>query len=324
MTERLDRFMARANAAYYATRDPFADFTTAPEISQIFGELLGLWAALVWQMLGSPREIVFAEAGPGRGHLMRDALRAAGRAMPEFVEAASVHLIETSPRLVAILEERLPMATIHDNAATLPAGPAILLANEFLDALPIRQFVRRGGRWHERYVAGGQFVELPCETDLPDEPEGTVRECSDAAEDFVAALARRIRDYRGAALLVDYGHAGDAPGDTLQAIAGGRPADPLQAAGRADLTGHVNFARIGAVARGMGAGVHGPVAQGAFLAAMGIHERTAQLGRNAPVDDACNLLAATRRLTAPEAMGELFKVIALSSNDLESVPGIAA
>lgn len=325
MTERLDCFMARANAAYYATRDPFADFTTAPEISQVFGELLGLWTAIVWRMLGSPSPIVLAEAGPGRGHLMHDALRAADRAMPAFTAAASVHLIETSPLLADQLRERLPMAQIHADLADLPNGPLILLANEFLDALPIRQFVRHNGAWLERHVEDGSFIDLPTTaTGLPDDPDGTIRERGEAAETFVTAVARRIADQGGAALLVDYGHASDHVGDTLQAITDGAPADPLAAPGRSDLTAHVDFGRLVQVACRAGAKARGPVAQGAFLAALGIHERTAQLGRQATPEEAFRLLAATRRLTAPEAMGSLFRALAIGPAGLDPFPGFSA
>ena len=142
--ERLDRFMARANAAYYATHDPYRDFTTSPEISQVFGEILGLWAAVVWEQLGRPDPVLLVEAGPGRGTLIADALRAIGRVAPAFQAALRLHLIETSPRLRALQAELLPGATWHDGLDTLPNLPVLLLANEFLDALPIRQFVRRG------------------------------------------------------------------------------------------------------------------------------------------------------------------------------------
>jgi len=160
MKERLDAFMARANAAYYATHDPFRDFTTAPEITQVFGEILGLWAAVVWQDLGAPDPVLLVEAGPGRGTLMADALRAIRRAVPAFHAALRLHLIESSPRLRAVQGAALPDAVWHDDLATLPQGPLILLGNEFLDALPIRQFVRRGGAWAERFVEAGRFVEV--------------------------------------------------------------------------------------------------------------------------------------------------------------------
>src|SRR5690348_9437296 len=149
--ERLDRFMARANAAYYATHDPFADFTTAPEISQVFGEIIGLWAAITWQALGSPDPVLLVEAGPGRGTLMADALRAVRKMAPGFAGALRVHLIETSPRLRAAQAARVPAATWHDSLAAVPAAPMILVANEFLDALPIRQFIRRRDGWNERF-----------------------------------------------------------------------------------------------------------------------------------------------------------------------------
>jgi SAM-dependent MidA family methyltransferase len=165
--ERLDAFMARGNGAYYATHDPFADFTTAPEISQAFGEILGLWAAVVWQGLGAPDPVLLVEAGPGRGTLMADALRAIGRAAPAFRVALRLHLIETSPRLRAAQATVLPDAVWHDRLETVPRAPLILLANEFLDALPIRQFVRRGTVWMERFVADGQFVEVALPTPPP-------------------------------------------------------------------------------------------------------------------------------------------------------------
>src|SRR5262249_5118953 len=153
------RFMARANAAYYATHDPYRDFTTSPEISQVFGEVLGLWAAVVWQQIGQPNPVLLVEAGPGRGTLMADALPAVCRVAPAFGAALGLHLIETSPRWRALQAERVPEATWHDGVQTVQDGPLLLLANEFLDALPIRQFVRRDGRWMERFVAEGAFIE---------------------------------------------------------------------------------------------------------------------------------------------------------------------
>jgi SAM-dependent MidA family methyltransferase len=158
--ERLDRFMARANAAYYATRDPFRDFTTSPEISQVFGEILGLWAAVTWELIGRPNPVLLVECGPGRGTLMADALRAVVQVAPAFGAAVRLHLVETSPRLRALQAERLPGAVWHDRLEAVPAGPMLLVANEFLDALPIRQFVQREAGWMERYVEDGRFVEV--------------------------------------------------------------------------------------------------------------------------------------------------------------------
>lgn len=325
MTERLDRFMAQANAVYYANRDPFADFVTSPEISQVFGEILGLWGAVVWQAMGSPSPVVLAEAGPGRGHLMRDALRAAGRALPGFVEAVSLHFIETSPRLREMLAGRFPHAAFHEGLDSLPAGPLLLLANEFLDALPIRQFVRRNGDWVERYVSDGVFLESAvADRDLPNDADNSVREVGEAAAAFVSELASRIAAQGGAALFIDYGPAESGPGDSLQAIMHGRPANPLGAAGESDLTAHVDFATLARHGRAGGCRSFGPIPQGAFLSALGIHERTAALGRNAAPEDAARLLAATRRLTAPEAMGSLFKAWAMAHPSLDMLPGFPA
>src|SRR5208282_3083933 len=188
--ERLDAFMARANAAYYATHDPFADFTTAPEISQVFGEIVGLWAAVTWQGLGAPDPVLLTEAGPGRGTLMADALRAIERVVPAFRAALRRHLIETSPRLRAVQANVLPDATWHDGLDTIPQAPLILLGNEFLDALPIRQFVRRGSAWMERFVEDGRFVEVPPSTPPP--LEGLGREADQGGGEGLAANMQRF------------------------------------------------------------------------------------------------------------------------------------
>ena len=330
--ERLDRFMARANAAYYAARDPFADFTTAPEISQAFGEVLGTWAAVTWDQMGRPAPVTLAEAGPGRGTLMRDALRAIASTMPAFRDALSLHLIETSPRLRAAQARLLPGAAWHDGLASLPESPLILLANEFLDALPVRQFVWRGRGWTERFVSGRRFVEVSCDAGnalLPperaergsEEPEGLVFEVREAALDFAAALGRRVAARPGAALLIDYGPAESTLGDSLQAIRGGRPADPLDDPGSADLTAHVDFAALARVARDAGAAVHGPVPQGPFLAALGLPQRTDRLARACAPGEGQALIEAARRLMEPDQMGRLFKAIAICSPDSPAPAG---
>ena len=320
MTERLDAFMARANAAYYATHDPFADFTTAPEISQVFGEILGLWAAVTWDLLGRPSPIVLAEAGPGRGTLMADALRAIGRAMPDFHTALRLHLIETSPRLRAIQAARLPDAVWHDAIGDLPEGPMLLLGNEFLDALPIRQFVRRADGWMERYVDGGAWVELPVADGVvtADAPEGSVTERCETALAIAAELGRRFARWPGAALFLDYGPEHSAAGDSLQAIAQGRPADPLAAPGTADLTAHVDFAAFAAAA---GSGVQGPEPQGLFLARLGLFQRTNRLARGLPPARASALMQAAQRLAEPDRMGRLFKALAIGPPGGSVLPG---
>ena len=329
MRERLDAFMARANAAYYATRNPFADFTTAPEITQVFGELLGLWAAVVWQNMGTPSPVLLAEAGPGRGTLMSDALRAIGRLVPAFRRALRVHLIETSPRLRAVQSETIADAIWHERIDDLPAGPLLLIANEFLDALPIRQFVRRGEGWAERYVEEGAFLEVPCgegaSAPTPASPtgEGTVIERSDVARAVAALLASRIADQGGAALFIDYGPERSGAGESLQALRDGAPADPLAEPGSADLTAHVDFAALATTARAAGAAVHGPIPQGVFLARLGLFQRTGVLARTQPAAKASALVESARRLAEPDRMGRLFKAIAICHSALPPPPGFA-
>lgn len=324
--ERLDAFMARANAAYYATHDPFADFTTAPEISQVFGEILGIWAAVTWQLLGSPTPVMLVEAGPGRGTLMADALRAISQAMPSFRAALRVHLIETSPRLRAAQAVRVPDAVWHDDLDDVPAGPMILLANEFLDALPIRQFVWRTDRWLERYVADGSFIEQAATVDwAPPAGAGTggpiVREINEPAEAIVRALATRFGEHPGAALFLDYGPEHSGLGDSLQALAGGKPINPLAPAGSADLTAHVDFAALARAARDAGASAHGPVPQGLFLAALGLFQRSNRLARGLPPARAAATMEAARRLGEPDRMGRLFKALAIGVASCPPLPG---
>ncbi len=321
-SERLDAFMARANAAYYARTDPFSDFTTAPEIAQAFGELLGAWAAAAWDSVGRPDPVLLVELGPGRGTLMADALRVLARVAPAFRAALRLHLVETSPRLRAEQATRLPGAgaTWHDAVSGLPPGPMLLLANEFLDALPIRQFVRRGSAWMERHVADGRFEERPAAPLGVAAPDGEIVELGEAAQRLVATLAGRIARDGGAALFLDYGAAGPAAGDSLQALHDGRPANPLADAGRADLTAHVDFAALAGASRAAGAWSWGPVPQGDFLARLGLHERTAALARAAP-NQAAALHAAASRLADPDAMGTLFKALAIGRRSDAPPPG---
>ncbi|WP_298214777.1 class I SAM-dependent methyltransferase [Acidocella sp.] len=297
--------MARANAAYYASGRFGRDFATAPEITQVFGELLGAWARIVWQMLGAPENILLAEAGPGRGVLIADALRA--------WPAPRVHFIETSPALRAEQARRVPGAVWHEGLATIPPGPLILLANEFLDALPVRQFIRRETGWMERHVAQGAYVELPADYPLPDDPPGSVREVNEAALAFCRQLAAR----GGIGLFIDYGPAESAAGESVQAIRAGRYADPLTHPGEADITAHVDFA---AIRRAVPA--QGPVKQNAFLTALGLYQRSDQLAQRHPAR-ALDLRLAVQRLTAPEAMGSLFKVLAVCPAHLPPLPGFA-
>ena len=318
--ERLDAFMARANAAYYAAHDPFQDFTTSPEITQVFGEIMGLWAAVVWDTMGRPDPVLLVECGPGRGTLMSDALRAAGRVAPAFRSALRLHLVETSPRLRA-LQAGLPDAAWHDSLASLPDGPVILLANEFLDALPIRQLIRRGADWAERYVTGDVFIEQPADPPGRQAGDGETVELCEAGEAVVADVARRVTRHGGAALFLDYGPAHSAPGDSLQALRDGRPADPLQDPGEADLTAHVDFQALATAARDAGATVHGPVPQGPLLAALGLFQRTGRLAQTLPPARAAGLVQAAQRLAEPDRMGRLFKALAVCHPDLPPPPG---
>lgn len=321
--ERLDAFMTRANAAYYANHDPFADFTTSPEISQAFGEVLGLWAAVTWQMMGSPKPALLAEAGPGRGTLMADALRAVTRMVPDFAAALSVHLVETSPALRAEQAARIPAAIWHDRVEDLPSGPLLLLANEFLDALPIRQFRRRGASWVEHYVADGALVEVPAEAPGLEAADGEIVEHCDVAHTIIAGLAARIARDGGAALFIDYGPEHSAPGDSLQALRNGEPADPLADPGSADLTAHVDFAALARTARAAGAEVQGPLPQGVFLTRLGLVQRSGALARSLPPAGASAMMQATARLIEPHAMGRLFKAMAVCHPGLPPLPGFS-
>ena len=325
--ERLDRFMARANARYYATRDPFADFTTSPEISQIFGELLGAWAAVMWQSMGAPDPVILAEVGPGRGTLMADALRLAQRVAPGFARALRLHLVETSPRLREAQAAALrPYAEPewHGCAESLPDGPLILLANEFLDALPIRQFQRGADGWLERHVEDGRPALHPSESPpgpagLREIPVGGWIESCMPAIGFVSWLSRRLAAQGGAALLLDYGPGEPGHGDTLQALKDGAPADPFGPAGEADLTAHVDFPALREAAGGVR--VYGPMPQGRFLSALGLFARASQLARAQPVGQGGALVEAAHRLADPARMGRLFKAMALCHPSLPPPPG---
>jgi SAM-dependent MidA family methyltransferase len=315
--ERLDAFMARAAAAYYADRAGLGrDFTTAPEMSQAFGECLGLWSAVTWQAMGAPARVVWAELGPGRGTLMADALRAVREVTPGFAAAAELHLVEASPLLRREQARRLD-ATWHDRAEDLPDGPMILLANEFFDALPIRQFVKRAEGWTERWVEAGVFVELPCDRDEA-AAEGSIREVCEAGETLAGFLARRVAQGGGAALILDYGPAQSGFGDTLQALRDNARAEPLAEPGSADLSAHVDFAALARAA--MGAAVHGPLPMGLFLQRLGLMARSAMLARAAPAH-AGSILAAAQRLVAPEGMGRLFKAMTLAHPALPTPAG---
>jgi SAM-dependent MidA family methyltransferase len=317
---------------YYTTRPPFGtegDFITAPEISQIFGEVLGLCLAQAWQDQGAPAAFVLAELGPGRGTLMADLLRAT-RGVPGFHAAAQVVLIEASPALRARQKASLAPYPVHwaDSIDALPEAPLVLLANEFFDALPIRQFQRHAEGWQERLV-GGQGGRLAfglsaptriaaLEHRLADTNPGDIVETCAPAQGIVAGLAARIDHYGGAALLIDYGD-WRSRGDTLQALRHHAFADPLADPGEADLTAHVDFEALAQAAAPCAA--TGPVPQGMLLERLGITARAQALAGRMTGAARTAHVAAHRRLTHPEEMGQVFKALALHPRRAPPPPG---
>ena len=314
-------FMAEANQHYYATRDPLGadgDFTTAPEISQMFGELVGLCLADVWMRSGRKPGPLYAELGPGRGTLATDALRA----MESAALAPRVHFVETSPTLRERQRALLPHVTHHDSIESLPDdGPLLVIANEFFDALPVRQCIRVGEEWRERVVIRreeeGRFVAVPgyrrIESGLPpiaaQAQDGAIIETPIVGAGIAYALAQRIAKQGGAAIIIDYGYAGPLLGDTLQAVKAHEFADPFADPGEVDLTTHVDFTIIGNMARQAGLRVSGPVDQGPYLRDLGIDARAEQLARTHPAR-AAEIEVARARLTSADAMGSLFKAMA--------------
>ncbi|SEI62338.1 SAM-dependent methyltransferase, MidA family [Sphingobium sp. AP50] len=327
-------YMGEANQHYYATRDPLGaegDFTTAPEISQMFGELVGLALADVWMRSGRRADPVYAELGPGRGTLASDAIRA----MERTALAPKVHLVETSPTLRGRQRALLPHAVHHDSIESLPdQGPLLIVANEFFDALPVRQCIRVGDEWRERVVIRreeeGRFIPVAgyrrIESGLPpianEAPDGAIIESPIAGASIAYALAHRIAKQGGAAIIIDYGYEGPALGDTLQAVKAHQFADPFADPGEVDLTTHVDFTVLGNMARQAGLRVHGPVGQGEFLRQLGIDGRADQLARTAP-ERAAEVEAARRRLTGEQEMGTLFKAMAWTHPDWADPAGFA-
>jgi SAM-dependent MidA family methyltransferase len=316
------------------------DFITAPEISQVFGELVGLWCAVVWQGMGRPAPLRLVELGPGRGALMRDALRAA-RAVPAFLDAVAVHLVEVSGPLREVQRQALspplapprkgegnPVAIAwHDTLAQVAGGPAIVVANEFLDALPIRQLVFLDGTWRERVVdvdaqgallfAAGPEVEVADDAAAGSPPPGAILEFRAGEDELIGELARRRAPH--VALFIDYGPAELAYGDTLQAVRRHAYVDPLGSPGTADLTAHVQFARLADKARAAGLAAYGPITQAEFLGRLGIVERAARLMAANPAQ-ASDIEAGVQRLLSPTGMGQLFKVLAVCTNGLPPPP----
>ena len=315
-------YMAESNARYYATRDPLGtggDFVTAPEISQMFGELIGLWLANMWQRAGHPVGACYVELGPGRGTLASDALRAMARAGLSPV----AHFVETSPALRDIQRIRHPGAVWHHDLSTLPHDcPLLIVANEFLDALPVRQLIRTSAGWRERMVglAGEALVpvvgERPMDAAVPDvlrnAPEGAILEASPAAATVTQEIAARLTAQGGAALIIDYGYAQPQFGSTLQAVRAHRKVDPFASPGEADLTALVDFAALVPIAEAQGARWLGTSEQGPWLRALGIEARAEALARATP-SAAAPIRTAAARLTGADEMGSLFKVLGLAA-----------
>ncbi len=312
---------------YYRRADPLGaagDFTTAPEISQLFGELIGAWLIDCWERCGRPEPVNLVELGPGRGTLMADILRVARHA-PGWLNALRIHLVEINPRLRTAQAKSLAAYAPHwhESLSTVPDGPLLLVANEFLDALPIRQLVFWEGVWRERLVdwseeGGFRFGLSPRPSTLslliPAEvraTQGSVYELSQAVIAAGTDIARRIEHYGGAALIVDYGRSESSAGETLQAVRTHRMVTVLKDPGVADLSAHVDFAMLRRIATEAGAGVAGPVTQGTFLTELGIGMRAERLSRGLSGAAAASLRQAVERLTGTDAMGELFKALAI-------------
>ena len=340
IADRIDRegpiplgdYMAIANDYYYASKDPLGeegDFVTAPEISQMFGEIIGIWLADLWLRKGSPDNCHYVELGPGRGTLAKDALRS----MRKFGGQPSVHFVETSPVLRARQAELHPDATWHDAMASLPEdGPLLVVANEFFDALPIEQFIATSAGWRRQMVARdrSKFLAVPSE-DVVEErvgdsmsgfPDGTILERSPVSVELTGQIASRIAKQGGSLLIIDYGYAKPGTGSTLQAVKGHMPISPFDSPGSCDLTAHVDFHTLANIARTRMLNIHGPSEQGQWLTSLGIDQRAEALMAASP-KDTDSILAAHQRLTHVDEMGRLFRVMAATSIDWPKPEGFS-
>ncbi|MBQ0770695.1 MAG: SAM-dependent methyltransferase [Sphingomonadales bacterium] len=324
--------MAIANAHYYASKDPLGeegDFVTAPEISQMFGEIVGIWLADLWLRKGSPGHCHYVELGPGRGTLAHDALRSMGK----FGCRPEVHFVETSPVLKARQAQLHPEAIWHDDISTLPDdGPLLIVANEFFDALPVEQYVATSGGWRRQMVARdrSKFVATPSIETAADQisgsasgfPDGTILERSPVSVEVAGDLGNRLAKQGGTLLIIDYGYARPGTGSTLQAVKDHMPISPFDCPGASDLTAHVDFHTLANIARTRMLSVHGPTQQGQWLKSLGIDQRAAALIAASP-KQADAIRAAHQRLTHPEEMGCLFQVMATTAIDWPQPEGFS-
>lgn len=319
---------------YYRRVQPIGragDFTTAPEISQVFGELLGAWAVTMWEQIGRPRSFRFVELGPGRGTLMADMLRAMARPAQEFSQAIDLHMVEINAELRRLQQKAIDRNGMwHESFDAVPSGPAIIIANEFLDALPVRQLVRTSDGWRERHVTyaddhfqytlGGLVEDPPLEPAHIKADYGDVVEICDGARTLIGTISRRLRRQGGVALFIDYGPMASGVGETLQAVSQHQRASPLERPGEIDLTTHVDFAALARVGRLAGAKCWGPVPQGTLLTRLGLHARAAMLSLNASPEQRRTIERACARLIDDSEMGTLFKAFALTAPDIAGTP----
>ncbi len=334
----VDRYMALAlgheRHGYYMGRDPFGragDFITAPEVSQMFGELVGIWCAAGWQMMDAPAEWNLIELGPGRGTLLADLVRACS-VMPGLRDGMQVHLVEMSPVLKTMQAETLKRAGIeatwHDRLEDVPEGQSLIIANEFFDALPVSQLQKQAGHWHERVVgladdgklafglASDRVAPALVPTWAANAADGDIAEFSPVRDAVAREIGRRIAKDMGAALIIDYGHMRSAAGDTLQAIRKHQFADVLSRPGDADITSHVDFEALTTAVTADGAKPYGPVMQGDFLIKMGLKEREEMLRARADARQRIRLSKGAQKLVSGNQMGQLFKVLAVTHPDM--------
>ena len=321
----MDHTLNHPEYGYYITRDPLGksgDFITAPEISQVFGELLGLWGANIWQQMKQPKQFSLVELGPGRGTLMKDICRA-GKILPHYIQSAEIHFVENSPILRKKQQQNIPYALWHSNIHTLPNNPSIIFANEFFDALPIKQYIRTTHGWAERHITYEQeyFTYIDIETIPPHHLPiscalGDMIEICPYATLIVQKLVQHISIYGGALLIIDYGYIKKNTSNSLQAVKNHQCVSPLVEVGSSDLTAHVDFVALQQATKQSDVICHGPVTQRTFLTQLGISQRFDTLKTHCDTPKQHELTMTENRLISPHHMGSLFKVMSLSHSSL--------